>query len=106
MRTYEVRFLAPALDDLIALYRRIGEAAGAVMASGDLTRIEAACLGLELFPLRGAARDDIRPGLRTMGFERRAVIVFLVEPRQVSVLRVFHGGQDFERIRRALGEAS
>lgn len=43
-------------------------------------------MALETFPERGARRDDIRPGLRTMGFERRATIVFQVNKAEVVIV--------------------
>jgi toxin ParE1/3/4 len=47
--------------------------------------------------LRGtAARGDLLPGLRTIGFERRATIAFTVTADAVLVEGVFYGGQDFE----------
>jgi toxin ParE1/3/4 len=35
-------------------------------------------------------------GLRTIGFERRATIAFMVTADAVVVAGVFYGGQDFE----------
>jgi plasmid stabilization system protein ParE len=54
-------------------------------------------MALQTFPERGTKRDDIRQGLRTMGFERRATIVFQVRRSEVVIIRVFYGGQDYER---------
>jgi toxin ParE1/3/4 len=38
--------------------------------------------------------DDIRPGLRTLGYRRRATIAFHVEADQVTIVRIFHHGRD------------
>jgi toxin ParE1/3/4 len=46
--------------------------------------------------LRGQARDDLLPGLRTVGFERRATIAFMVTSEAVLIEGVFYGGRDFE----------
>jgi toxin ParE1/3/4 len=54
-------------------------------------------MALETFPERGTRRDDIRLGLRTIGFERRATIVFQVTRAEVVIVRIFYGGQDYER---------
>jgi toxin ParE1/3/4 len=94
---HKVSFRPAAEDDLFELYHYIASEAGLAIAGEYVERIEAACLGLENFPLLGRARDDIRPGLRTLGFERRAVIVYRIVGREVVIVRVFHGGQDFER---------
>ena len=56
------------------------------------------CEGLALFPLRGVARDDIRPGLRVTHHKGRTVIAYAVDAnaRTVSILGVLYGGQDYE----------
>ena len=36
------------------------------------------------------------PGLRTIGFERRVTIAFMVTPDAVLIEGVFYGWQDFE----------
>jgi toxin ParE1/3/4 len=48
------------------------------------------------FPMVGSPRDDLRPGLRTIGFRRRVTIVFVVKSTEVRIVGVFYGGQDFE----------
>ncbi len=73
------------------------EEAGHEVAGNDIDRIEQACQTLETSPKRGTRRDDIRPGIRTLGFERRATIVFPVKKTEVVIVRIFYGGQDFER---------
>jgi toxin ParE1/3/4 len=45
---------------------------------------------------RGRRRDDIRPGLRIIGFERRVTVAFAVEEERVVILRIFYGGRDWE----------
>jgi toxin ParE1/3/4 len=60
-----------------------------------MDRIVTFCRGLSTFPLRGQARDDLLPGLRTIGFERRATIAFMVTAGAVLIEGVFYGGQDF-----------
>ena len=58
------------------------------------------CEDLATFPLRGTARDDIRPGLRTIGFRRRGVIAFVVWDDVVVIVGVFYGGRDYEQVLR------
>ena len=67
------------------------------MAGRYIDRIEAACLALADFPERGMRRDDILPGLRTVGFERRATIAFRVLRSRVEIVTIAYGGRDFER---------
>lgn len=96
MARVEVSFRPAAEADLFRLYEYIVEEAGRQVAGEYIERIEEACLSLGLSPERGTRRDDIRPGLRTMGFERRATIVFQVRKADVVIVRIFYGGQDFE----------
>jgi toxin ParE1/3/4 len=46
---------------------------------------------------RGTRRDDIRPGLRIVGFERRMVIAFHVDERTATIDRILYGGRDLGR---------
>ena len=105
MKTYKVSFRPFAEEDLLRLYRYIANEAGYAAARAYIGRIEAACMALEHSPKRGTARDDIRPGLRIIGFERRATIVFRVYKSEVVIVRIFYGGQDYERaLRHGIGE--
>jgi toxin ParE1/3/4 len=97
---YKISFRPQAEADLFDLYRYIAAQSGHQVAGQYIDRIETACLALERFPERGTRRDDIRPGLRTVGFERSATIAFRVVRREVVIVRVFYGGRDFERIMR------
>jgi toxin ParE1/3/4 len=49
---------------------------------------------LSVFPKRGARRDDLRPGLRILGFERRAAIALQATAETVVILRILYGGRD------------
>lgn len=93
--THKVTFRPAAENDLIALYDHIAENSGRDRAGGYIDRIEQACMELADFPFRGTQRDDLHPGLRILGFERRASIAFLVENSTVRILRIFYGGRDF-----------
>lgn len=53
------------------------------------------CQSLATHPHRGRRRDDIRPGMRILGFRRRVVIAFSIEDDIVAILGVFYGGQDW-----------
>ncbi len=103
MRRYEVRFSPATLDDLTAIFDYVAERAGAPTAAGFVLRLEAACLSLEFAPNRGTARDDLRPGLRTVGVERRATILFTVDEEggQAVILGVFYGGRDVNALARS-----
>ena len=96
MKHYAIGFAPEAESDLIQLYDMIAEAASPVVAIGYIERIEAFCKVLETVPLGGTDRSDIRPGLRTIGFERRATIAYRVTGDRVEILRIFYGGQNWE----------
>jgi toxin ParE1/3/4 len=100
MRKAKVTFRPQAEADLFDLYRYIAEESGFAVAGTYIDRIEKACLSLATFPERGRKRDDIRPGLRILGFERRASLVFLAKRTEVVIVRVLYGGQNLERILR------
>lgn len=93
--THKVVFRPAAQADLFALYSYIENDSGAARAGGYIDRIEAACLALATFPERGSLREAIGPGVRVVGFERRASILFRVEGDRVLILRILYGGQDY-----------
>ena len=101
---FSVSFCPEAESDLFKLYDYIADEAGPVVAGGYIDRIEAACLALATFPERGTSRDDIRSGLRTVRFERRATIIFQVAESEVLIVRVLYGGRDADRILEGLGD--
>lgn len=96
MKEYAVIFSPEAEEDLVNLYEYIAAAASPSVAFGYIERIEELCNVLSTVPLGGTSRDDIRPGLRTIGFERRATIAYRVTETRVEILRVFYGGQNWE----------
>ncbi|PHP53364.1 type II toxin-antitoxin system RelE/ParE family toxin [Actinomyces ruminis] len=87
---------------LADLYRWIADESG--FPSRALTYVSALmdrCEALVDFSMVGRARDDIRPGVRTVGFRRRAVIAFAVTDEAVEILGVYYGGRDHETLMRA-----
>ncbi len=94
--TRQVVFSPEAQDDLRQLYLYIADKSDVPRAVAYLDRIEARCLGLANFPERGTRRDTLWPGLRTMGFERRVTIAFIVATDAVTILRILYGGRDLE----------
>ena len=98
MRERAVEFAPEALEDLRSLYDWIADAAGAQTALGYIDRIETFCQGMGIASQRGHRRDDIRPGLRIVGFERRVAIAFSVSETHVTILRLFYGGRDWETV--------
>ena len=66
------------------------------MTISYIERLESYCLGFSHASERGQLRDDIRPDLRIVGFERRVTIAFAVDSTRVTILRVLYGGRDWE----------
>ena len=98
MKEREVLFSLEAEVELLELYEWIAAAASPDVAFGYVTRIEAFCQRLGIASERGLSRDDIRPGLRIIGFERRVTVAFRVEADRVVILRLFYGGRDWETL--------
>jgi toxin ParE1/3/4 len=98
--TYTVVISARAENDLIAIFDYIAARAGAGIAGRFTDRIEAYLLGFADTPERGTKRDDLRPGLRTVGFRRRATILFEVDRarRRVVIYGVYYAGRSFEDV--------
>lgn len=92
---FRVVFAPEAEEQLAELYRYIALAASPDIAERYVDAIVSYCETLETFPLRGAERKDIRPGLRITNYKGRTVIAFAVDNQQVSILGVFYGGQDY-----------
>lgn len=61
-------------------------------------RIETFCRSFSEFPKRGIGRDDLLPGLRVIGFERRITIAFHVDADSVTFDRILYGGRDIEAL--------
>lgn len=91
-----VVFSPEAEDQLAELFHHIAEAASPGIAERYVNAIITYCESLDTFPLRGARRDDIRPGLRVTNYKGRTVIAFDLDAQQVSIIGVFYGGQDYE----------
>ena len=93
--SYQVLFSPEAQTDLLDLYDYIAERSNADRALAYVNRIQERCCGLQKFPERGHRRDDIRPGLRVMGFEHRVSVAFRIDPGRVTILRILYAGRDF-----------
>ncbi len=94
--TQSVVFSARAERHLDAIFRYVEAQAGRARAEVFVGGIVAHCQGFEIFPERGSRRDDIRIGLRVVGYRRRVTIVFIVEPETVAILGIYYGGRDYE----------
>ncbi|MBN9217841.1 MAG: type II toxin-antitoxin system RelE/ParE family toxin [Mesorhizobium sp.] len=96
MKRRHVVLMPEAQADLRWIYDTIASAAGNATAIRYIERIEAYCGRFDYASERGTRRDDLRPGLRVIGFERRLTLTFAVEPDQVVIFRIFYGGANWE----------
>jgi plasmid stabilization system protein ParE len=94
---YRVVFTPEAARQLEALFFHVATATSTATAQRFTNAIVTTCERLALFPHRGTPREDIRPGLRVSHHRGRTIIAYAVDesPRQVTIIGLFHGGQDY-----------
>ena len=100
---YRIVFSPEADAQLVSIYRYIVGEASPATAERFTAAIVDYCEGFETFPERGTQRDDLRPGLRTVGFRRSVTVAFTVDEDIVTIIGVYYGGQDFEAVFKAEG---
>ncbi len=104
VRRLPVSYREEALQDLAEVFWFVLAVSQHIeIAEGFVRRIKSRCERIGDAPQGGRLRDDLYPGLRTVPFERSAVIAYLVEPDCVRVTNVFYGGRDYEAIMREEG---
>ena len=96
---HKIIFQDLALRDLRSLYLFIRDSQNSPLtAIKYISRIKTQCEKLSQFPHRGTRRDDLREGLRIIGFERRVSIAFTVNDDTVRIARIFYGGRDVDAL--------
>jgi toxin ParE1/3/4 len=86
-----------AVEDLRSLHAYIAEDnASFQIAERYIDRILASFDKLETFPEIGRKRDDLKPGFRTYGFERKVLVVYSIREDVVRIEQTFYGGRDVE----------
>ena len=99
VKVYKVSYREAASTDILDVYRWVYEVSlDPVTAERFTARLVAACQKIGEIPLGGRPRDDLSPGLRTVPFEKRAVIAYLIEAETVVITNVFYGGRDYEAL--------
>ena len=94
--TYEVIISAGANRQLRQIAQYITDNTSAATADRFIDDIVDYCMGFDMFPMRGIARDDLRPGVRIVGFNRRASVAFTVDADTVTIVAVFYRGQNYD----------
>jgi toxin ParE1/3/4 len=86
-----------ALADIEHLWDYCAQAAGRRAADGILRDIAKAVAALDDFPLAGRARDEVRPGLRSLAATPQIIFYRLKDDRP-EIVRVLDGRRDIEEI--------
>jgi plasmid stabilization system protein ParE len=94
--TYALRFAPEASEQLEALEAFIAQSASPRRAADFVDAILDHCDKLCTFPQRGTKRDDLRAGLRLIGFRRRVTILFDVTEDTVTIFGIYYGGRNYE----------
>ena len=97
----ELRYRPAALADLEDIFRSVLRvSASPIVARRYVERLRDRCRRITLAPQGGRPRDDLGPGLRSVPFERRAVIIYRVLGETVEIVNVFHGRRDYATLYR------
>ncbi|MUZ76034.1 type II toxin-antitoxin system RelE/ParE family toxin [Agrobacterium vitis] len=95
MTHYTIRLSLEAQTDLVEIHESITTRSGsAVTADRYIERIDGFLSSFDIFPERGTVRNEIRPGLRIVGFERSVSVAFVVEDDDVVILRILAGSRE------------
>ena len=104
MPPVSVSYRPEAIEDLQQIYRFIADASQSHRVAAEfIERIMRRCRAIGDAPNGGRPRDDLHPGLRTVPFEKSAVIAYVV-PGQVEITNIFYGGRDYEALYPSAGE--
>lgn len=98
MRRYRVVVEPEAQADLDAIEAYIAGEGNPEAGARFVAEALDLCRTLDNFPYRGSPRDDLREGLRSLTFRRRAVIIYMVIGDKVSILGIAYGGRDPEAL--------
>ena len=96
MTPFELKLSPQAEFDLRSIYDWIAERSSPQTADRYIQRIEATYRALVEFPMRGTQYDDLLPGLRIIGMERRVTIAFRIAGNRVKILHILYGGRDVQ----------
>jgi toxin ParE1/3/4 len=91
---YRLRYLPEAEQDIKVAFDHLAPLAGTKTATKVVEAMLAACESLRDFPLRGAPRDHVRPGLRITSIKRSVTIAYAVIDQDVVILRILRRGRD------------
>lgn len=98
MRRLAVTYRPEAIDDLKQINTDIAVLSQSREVANKFTeRMMARCRKIGDAPNGGRARDDLYPGLRTVPFERSAIIAYVVT-EVVEITNIFYSREDYEAL--------
>jgi len=97
-RLFKVQLDQGALSDLEGIRDLISAERSPGVANAFIGRVIDHLSGFDTFPNRGVRRDDIRPGLRLIGWRRTLTIAFSVDEFDaiVVIFAILYRGRDIE----------
>jgi toxin ParE1/3/4 len=95
---YKVVFSPGAETDLDELEQYLGSRFSEERAQRYVRRIVSYCVSLTTAPYRGSPRNDIRKGLRTVGFERRVTIAFEIFENRIVISGISYAGRRLQEL--------
>ncbi|MCV3766079.1 type II toxin-antitoxin system RelE/ParE family toxin [Rhizobium sp. TRM95796] len=102
MQRLDVAYRPQAINDLKAIHFAIAEASQSyAVADRFVNRIMARCRKIGDAPHGGRKRDDLVVGLRSVPFERSAIITYTVTEDRVEISNIFFSRRDYEALYRA-----
>lgn len=98
MRLYRVGLDPATIADLDAIKAYITKEASETIANRLIERVLGFIDGFGTAPKRGAARDDIRPGLRILSWRRTITLMLVVDDhaKTVVVIGALYRGRNLE----------
>ena len=98
MRRFRVCLDPAAIADLDRIRAFVAQAAGKSISDKLIDRVLGYIDGFDSAPKRGAARDDVRPGLRTIAWRRTVTLIFVVDDAAgaVVIIGALYRGRDVE----------
>jgi toxin ParE1/3/4 len=95
-RPPEVRYRDQARTDFDEIFWFIAAAGSPKAALDYVLRLEERCRRIGDAPQSGRLRNDLAPGLRTIPFERSALICYVTTDGAVWITNIFRRGRDVE----------
>jgi toxin ParE1/3/4 len=101
MKPHKVVFRKTAQADLRAIFSYVLERSGSRdTALNYVRRIRSKGEEIGIAPLAHVERPDIWPGLRMAVFERRIVILYVVQNETIRITNILSGSRDYQTLMR------